>query len=1197
MLEWVHVAEALDDAGVPNELKDHILEWYRNIHYDFTIQDHTETVIASRGLKQGCLVAPLIWSLVTGRLLYRLALATDVRWVSQQVTAYADDFHAAATAHNYQDLQTAERFFSQFLDLLVQSGMIINASKSAILYRFKGGFAKRWLRQHIVQGPDGPLFRLRTDAGRLFEFPVVDSHTYLGTKISYTDPQLQTLVYRMGLAKLEWSRLRKLVCSRHGLFRQDRLRIWFSSVPPTLLYGLAATGLPKAGGRQLRNLYMRHLRAILRCPAHISHVSNREVLARAKVPDICATLEKEMHRLAHNVHRLAQQESFMVSSQLQGHMNFVCNSLREGCLMADQASSSYHNSADSEAVFDCRYCGRFFATHRLRRSHESKIHNSRTPQPLPDAQLFDRWQHGLDGMPTCKHCGHQFRKWHNLQKHIVKQQCHALRVSTQSMALATHPQMASHGPSHNDSQPPQDAISVGMPVTQEEVLPIIRRPSIRSILLQSGWHALLHCQELKRELEHHCPFCRQWCMDQAAIKRHMTQQHAEWVQNFANLMPHLTPFRRHMVIPCRYCHSQAVNKHTHWRNCLIVQVSCFLGLSSKVPATTHGAHGAVGSREELLRWNMPITRAFDDQEGERRGLTRDEEGPAGGSCSTVGQVESTQGQREGQGQRQRQGKGGTDLMAYFRRVDASRGSARSSMGRILGTGHGSPRSPSHGTAPKSADAAPRICIGEPSPGYQHVLVCQAGGRNVDPNPVLCVRKMESDPAREPTTHRLVTQDCVDESLPHRAMQSADQHCQERGNDAGGQGHGLADRSWGVEDSQVGSSSGEAARGAGCTHQADGTSDLGSQRTSEDHQCRESIQVPIGIWASQGSSDLLGKAGDRSVASEPRRTSLGHPTGVDWLGGSAYHGVSTPKGERGPVLPGTDASLVTAGPLPSAQTRLHPRLPQNVSPTHPDRHTPVEFPIMIQDIPAGVQAVMQCLLWPFWCDAQRQHLTLGMYHQLWVQSMQQSHAIVHLNRKLQWNAVVRKLQNMPKPALDAILKLFLTSHKSDAHSGEWGTHPSAVDEVGAHAKIPDSCMCLQINMPPAYNTLQECVDAWGATPSRLCLLRPAETIFLVLKHCRRGLDAGGPQLFTDLEADIALPVAAQNTSDTFLVHYQVRSIVACEAAASAAGVYRTMHRCKREDHGNTLHAFTSTHPSATSVLLIALRKCECQESDS
>ena len=195
---------------------------------------------------------------------------------------------------------------------------------------------------------------------------------------------MQTLMYRMSLAKLEWSRLRKLVCSRLGLFKQDRLRIWFSSVPPTLLYGLAATGLPNAGGRQLRSIYMRQLRAILRCPAHLS----REVLARAKVPDICAILDKEMQRLALNVHKLAQQDSFMVSADLPGHMQFVRNSRCAGCLTVEQASSSCQNSAGSEAVFDCRYCGRFFATHRLRRSHESRVHNSRTPQLPPDTPAF-----------------------------------------------------------------------------------------------------------------------------------------------------------------------------------------------------------------------------------------------------------------------------------------------------------------------------------------------------------------------------------------------------------------------------------------------------------------------------------------------------------------------------------------------------------------------------------------------------------------------------------------------------------------------------------------------------------------------------------------------------------------------------------------------------------------------------------------
>ena len=1077
--------------------------------------------------------------------------------------------------------------------------MIINTSKSAILYKFKGGFAKRWLRQHLAQGPDGPLFRIRTDSGRLFEFPVVDSHTYLGTKISYTDPQLQTLVYRMGLAKVEWSRLRKLVCSRHGLFKQDRLRIWFSSVPPTLLYGLAATGLPTAGGRQLRSIYMRHLRAILRCPAHLSHVSNREVLDQARLPDICAIVEKEMIRLAHNVHQLAQQDSFLVTDCLHKHMQFVRTTLRAGCLTAEQTASSCTMPTGPESVFECRYCGRFFATHRLRRSHESRAHGSQTPQPMPGTYVFDRWEHSVD-MPTCKHCGHQFRKWHNLQKHIIKRQCRVLGVSVQPVPAAPVTSEASSAPSHSDQACSACVTPTASPqVTATVPLPLTQRPSIRYILVQSGWHALLHCEELRLELEHHCPFCRQWCMDQAAIKRHMTQQHDEWVQHFANLMPHMTPFRRHMVLPCRYCHLQSVNKHTHWRNCLVVQVSCYLGFVAGIPAVANGTGGALSPGEELLRWSVPVPHQSCIETGTRGGLPGNEEGQTRGSCQIVAKAATTTAERQGQRQREGQGQGqrGTSLLAYFRQLEPDGGSSRSSMGRLLGARHELPRPSEHRSAIEPADAAPRICPGQLATRHKHVFVRQAGSRRPDSNLVLRVGEMEPDSRREPTSHRLVASDCVDEGLPHRAVQSAGQHCQERREHASSPSPGVVDGCWGVENSQVGSCPGEASGGTGCTYQDDGATDPRGQPASQNHQCGEPLSIPVRLWTSQGSPDILGQVGDRSVASEPRGTGLGHSARMDWISCSAYNGVPTSQGTGRPVVSCPDASMVAAGSLSCYNVWDNASTVPGTTHLLEPCALQATFPVNISDAPTGVQAIMQCLLWPFWCDAQRTRLTHRMYHQLWAQSVQQPDAVVYLNRKLQWAPLIRKLHTLPKPSLDDILTNFLKSHNSDAHSGEWGTHPHALDEVGARAKLPDTRMCLHMPVTPAYTTLQECVDAWGATPSRLCLLRPAETIFLSLKHERRGSDAGNPRYFADLEADIAMPVASHNTTDSFLVHYQVRSIVACGAAASAAGKYWTSHRCKREHSAQTLEAFASPHPSVTSVLLLALRRCNCQESDS
>ena len=107
----------------------------------------------------------------------------------------------------------------------------------------------------------------------------------------------------------------------------------------------------------------------------------------------------------------------------------------------------------------------------------------------------------------------------------------------------------------------------------------------------------------------------------------------------------------------------------------------------------------------------------------------------------------------------------------------------------------------------------------------------------------------------------------------------------------------------------------------------------------------------------------------------------------------------------------------------------------------------------------------------------------------------------------------------------------------------------------------------------------------------------ETIFLAMMHNSRGNDAGRTT-FSDLEAIIHLPVAVTNTRELFQVEYQVRSIVARADGVDVAA-FQTLHRRRRGNAhiDNALEGFASPHPHAASVLLVALRRCECQESDS
>ena len=125
-----------------------------------------------------------------------------------------------------------------------------------------------------------------------------------------------------------------------------------------------------------------------------------------------------------------------------------------------------------------------------------------------------------------------------------------------------------------------------------------------------------------------------------------------------------------------------------------------------------------------------------------------------------------------------------------------------------------------------------------------------------------------------------------------------------------------------------------------------------------------------------------------------------------------------KGKAGPLIPGTAAALVDAGslhPEPPAQTPM-------CCPVLIRENVPhAEFPLDIHDLPAGLQAVMQCLLWPFWCDAQRRHLTHGIYCQLWDLNVRKPRTMVRLDKMLQWVSIIRRWQAVrPSPAPDVIL---------------------------------------------------------------------------------------------------------------------------------------------------------------------------------
>ena len=161
------------------------------------------------------------------------------------MTTYADDFHSGSKVYNVAGLDRLILRLGHLLDVLANAGLNINALKSAVLYHFKGTFVRTWLKTHRSQQRTVISFDSGLRVAPFTSFPVVSTHTYLGTRVSIRTPGPKRC--NTVCSWLSWNaRLRPLVCSKRGLFLQDRVRIWRSSVPATLLYGLAS-GLPVGG--------------------------------------------------------------------------------------------------------------------------------------------------------------------------------------------------------------------------------------------------------------------------------------------------------------------------------------------------------------------------------------------------------------------------------------------------------------------------------------------------------------------------------------------------------------------------------------------------------------------------------------------------------------------------------------------------------------------------------------------------------------------------------------------------------------------------------------------------------------------------------------------------------------------------------------------------------------------------------------
>ena len=260
----------------------------------------------TNGVKQGCVLAPTLFSMVFSAMLTdafktcdqgvniryrtdgklfnirRFNAPTKVRETTVRDLLFADD--CGLNGNTEPAMQQLMDCFSRACD---NFGLSINTQKTEIMYQPAPG--KIYERPHVTVNGE--------------TLNAVDNFTYLGSNLSRSVHIDNEINIRIAKASAAFSRLRKNVWERRGIANHTKLMVYRAVVLPTLLYASETWTIHARHTKQLNSFHMSRIRKIL----HIywqAKLSDTEVLKLANIPSIYTLLQKSQVRWAGHVVRM-----------------------------------------------------------------------------------------------------------------------------------------------------------------------------------------------------------------------------------------------------------------------------------------------------------------------------------------------------------------------------------------------------------------------------------------------------------------------------------------------------------------------------------------------------------------------------------------------------------------------------------------------------------------------------------------------------------------------------------------------------------------------------------------------------------------------------------------------------------------------------------------------------------------------------
>lgn len=260
----------------------------------------------TNGVKQGCVLAPTLFSLMFSAMLTDAFRDADVgigiryrfdgsifnlrrlKAKSKVTTDTINDFlfadDCALNATSEADMQRSADIFSEACD---NFGLTISTKKTEVMHQPAPG--KPYVEPNIsIKGQ-------RLNA--------VDKFTYLGSTLSRNvviDDEINT---RLAKASAAFGRLHKNVWDRRGITSMTKIKVYKAVVLTTLLYGCESWTVYQRHAKKLNHFHTTRLRRLLGISWQ-ERIPDTEVLTRAGLPSIPTILMKAQLRWAGHVARM-----------------------------------------------------------------------------------------------------------------------------------------------------------------------------------------------------------------------------------------------------------------------------------------------------------------------------------------------------------------------------------------------------------------------------------------------------------------------------------------------------------------------------------------------------------------------------------------------------------------------------------------------------------------------------------------------------------------------------------------------------------------------------------------------------------------------------------------------------------------------------------------------------------------------------